>query len=199
MRAPRGPYGARVSPHRIFGIGSISLSRRQASQEPLRRQGERRRRRAGRRRPSRSPRAPRRAARRAAPVADPRLGEDRRGARDVRQPGLDHGRTDPDPPRGPGRTARVRQRRSSRAPRSATTRCRRRRSRRDPVRPAGASHPRVAGHARARRAPADAAAVQRDHLQRPRPADGHLQRRRPARGALSAVDHRRRRPASTSR
>ncbi len=26
MRAPRGPYGGRVSPHRIFGIGSISLS-----------------------------------------------------------------------------------------------------------------------------------------------------------------------------
>ncbi len=26
MLAPRGPYGSRVSPHRIFGIGSISLS-----------------------------------------------------------------------------------------------------------------------------------------------------------------------------
>jgi WS/DGAT/MGAT family acyltransferase len=26
MRAPRGPYGGRVSPHRVFGIGSISLT-----------------------------------------------------------------------------------------------------------------------------------------------------------------------------
>jgi WS/DGAT/MGAT family acyltransferase len=26
MRAPRGPYGGRVSPHRVFGFGSISLS-----------------------------------------------------------------------------------------------------------------------------------------------------------------------------
>jgi diacylglycerol O-acyltransferase len=26
MRAPRGPYGGRVSPHRIFGLGSTSLS-----------------------------------------------------------------------------------------------------------------------------------------------------------------------------
>ena len=26
MRAPRGPYGARVSPHRIFGLGSVSLT-----------------------------------------------------------------------------------------------------------------------------------------------------------------------------
>ena len=100
---------------------------REAGEEPLRGEGERRGGVAGGGRRAGAPHAPRRAARGAAGGPDPRVRAHGGGARHVRQSGVDHGRGRAHPPPRPRGAARSTRTRCSPRPRSATTRCPRRR------------------------------------------------------------------------
>ena len=192
MHAPKGPYGSRLSPHRIFGLGSISLSDVKrvknhfgvkvndvvvalvagAVRNHLAAHGEL--------------------------PEEPLLSQIPVSVRTEEERGTFGNQVSimivPIPTHLDDPAARIafaseklsgaKERHKRPAGQGA--------SGRHDLRPAGAPHPGIAGDLRADREPAHPAPLQPGDLQRPRAADGHLQRRRPARGALPALDNRRR-------